>query len=98
MTAATDDRKWGLNVRARMGYSMIWRVGRAVAGRPDWVASRKVRTPEGRTLAKCQEGRPYGKWHRKDTAGGFGSIGTDGSCSRGAVLWCAMAGKGEKVR
>ncbi len=88
--ASTFGREWGI-----IGYGE-W-AGRS-RGDSIGVASRKVRTPEGRTLAKCQEGRPYGKWHRKDTAGGFGSIGTDGSCSRGAVLWCSMAGKGEKVR
>jgi hypothetical protein len=30
--------------------------------------TRKVRTPKSGTLGNAQEGKPYGKCHRKDTA------------------------------
>jgi hypothetical protein len=33
-------------------------------------ASRKVRTPQGRTLGKPQAAKADGKWHRKETASG----------------------------
>ena len=33
-------------------------------------ASRKVRTPKGRTLGKSQAAKADGKWHRKETASG----------------------------
>jgi len=32
--------------------------------------SRKVRTPQGRTLGKPQAAKADGKWHRKETASG----------------------------
>ena len=32
--------------------------------------SRKVRTPQGRTLGKPQAAKADGKWHRKETANG----------------------------
>jgi len=32
--------------------------------------SRKVRTPQGRTLGKSQAAKADGKWHRKETATG----------------------------
>jgi hypothetical protein len=32
--------------------------------------SRKVRTPQGRTLAQCQAAKADGKWNRKETASG----------------------------
>jgi len=34
-------------------------------------ASRKVRTPQGRTLAQGQAAKADGKWNRKDTAAGW---------------------------
>jgi len=39
--------------------------GRAVSA----VRSRKVRTPQGRTLGKPQTAKADGQWHRKETAG-----------------------------
>jgi hypothetical protein len=47
--------------------------------------SRKVRTPQGRTLGKSQAAKADGKWHRKETATGETSISGD------------AGGKGEKV-
>jgi hypothetical protein len=46
--------------------------------------SRKVRTPQGRTLGKSQAAKADGKWHRKETA-------------TGDVLSGDAGGKGEKV-
>jgi hypothetical protein len=46
--------------------------------------SRKVRTPQGRTLGKSQAAKADGKWHRKETASGERLSGDAG-------------GKGEKV-
>ena len=34
------------------------------------ISSRKVRTPQGRTLGKSQAAKADGKWHRKETASG----------------------------
>jgi len=39
----------------------------AIAGRR-MSALRKVRTPQSKTLGNAQEGKPYGKRHRKYTA------------------------------
>ena len=39
------------------------------AGSADRRSSRKVRTPQGRTLGKSQAAKADGKWHRKETAG-----------------------------
>ena len=36
----------------------------------DLERSRKVRTPQGRTLGKSQAAKADGKWHRKETASG----------------------------
>jgi len=41
-------------------------------------ASRKVRTPQGRTLAQGQAAKADGKWNRKDTAAGAALGSTDG--------------------
>src|SRR5436190_22153427 len=41
--------------------------GRVTASR---LGSRKVRTPQGRTLGKSQAAKADGKWHRKETASG----------------------------
>jgi hypothetical protein len=38
-----------------------------VTARP-FGGSRKVRTPQGRTLGKPQAAKADGKWHRKETA------------------------------
>jgi hypothetical protein len=35
---------------------------------PAQAGSRKVRTPQGRTLGKSQAAKADGKWHRKETA------------------------------
>jgi hypothetical protein len=45
--------------------------------------SRKVRTPQGRTLSLREAAKADGKWHRKQTAGG--------------VFSGDAAGKGETV-
>ena len=53
------------------------------ASRPD--GSRKVRTPQGRTLGKPQAAKADGKWHRKETATGDMNLSGD------------AGGKGETV-
>src|SRR5215203_5423699 len=45
--------------------------GRVTAGGAARRRSRKVRTPQGRTLAQCQAAKADGKWNRKQTAAGL---------------------------
>ena len=60
--------------------------------------SRKVRTPQGRTLGKPQAAKADGKWHRKDTAtGNFDQVTTDRAMIRSDPAAWSSRGKGEKV-
>jgi hypothetical protein len=52
------------NTRARLQF------GCRPGDREAFGASRKVRTPQGRTLGKSQAAKADGKWHRKETASG----------------------------
>lgn len=51
---------------------------------------RKVRTPQGRALAKGQAGQPDGKWHRNIPPGAAQSrkLGTGGAPHKGAAAVC----------
>ena len=65
------DRVPGVRLGAqegRRGDATLGRAGRVTAGRAS--GSRKVRTPQGRTLGKSQAAKADGKWHRKETATG----------------------------
>ena len=63
-----DARRGGIRNRGARG--TIDHAGRVTASPVIDRRSRKVRTPQGRTLGKPQAAKADGKWHRKETASG----------------------------